>query len=45
MKTLTKNKQIQSPKSDAHKREEKKDTKAVAQCCAKVSKIEAGCHD
>ena len=45
MKSLTKTKQIESQKSSTHKREEKKDTKSVAQCCAKVSKVVAGCHD
>jgi hypothetical protein len=45
MKSLTKDKQIVSQKSNTLKKEEKKDTQAVAQCCAKVSKVVAGCHD
>jgi len=45
MKSLTKDKQIVSQKSATLKKEEKKDTQAVAQCCAKVSKVVAGCHD
>jgi len=45
MKALTKSKQIETQKSNTHKTEKKKDTESVAQCCAKVSKIVAGCHD
>jgi hypothetical protein len=45
MKSLTKTRQIASQKTNTLKKEEKKDTQAVAQCCAKVSKVVAGCHD